>query len=450
MKQCPQCGYVISPGSNFCSACGCNLTEFDPEKQTLRLPQTPHNVAIGTVLDGRFEIISEIARGGMGLVYKARDKTLDEIVALKILKADLDDQEEMVSRFKREIKIARKIKHPNVCAIYDFSYVDEVFYISMEYIEGEDLSILLKQNRFPEQERVPLFRGLISALNAAHRENIIHRDLKPSNIMIDYQYRPIILDFGIARYIGKSDITVQDDILGTPTYMAPEQFQGRNIDQRSDIYSLGVIMYELYTGTIPFCGETPLSIALKHIKDQPKSLRDHNPTIPTMIEKIVVKCLHKDPVERYQQVNDILKDLNPTESWQRTKKNLKLSQTKVLVADSDKNIQSILDLVLKEKGFTTVTATDGEEAIMLSMHEHPALILMDLSLPKMDGYQAAEYLLSNKDTAKIPIIMLSNRNDREYRAYSKAIGVREYLTKPIDYSNLIGIIDQIGIKPGPK
>ncbi|MFC1851969.1 protein kinase [candidate division CSSED10-310 bacterium] len=440
MKPCPQCQTKAKDRARYCPNCGHDLFSADDSKVKPKRKASlrREDEFVGTILAGRFLITETIAKGGMGVVYRARDQILDEIVALKVLKADLALDEEMITRFKREIKVARKIKHPNACGIYDFWGIDDLFFISMEFIEGEELSCLIDEDRLPPEQLLPIVRGIILALDAAHRNNIIHRDLKPSNIMIDQQFRPIIMDFGIARYVGKTDLTAREEILGTPNYMSPEQFKGGKIDQRSDIYSFGVILYELFTGQIPFSGETPIEIAMKHIQEPAMTPLVLNSNIPENIVKIIMKCLEKDQEKRYHKIYDILEFLEE----EKPEPPPVQKNDRILIADDEDDIRTLLSIILQQNGYEAVLAKNGEEAVSMAIAQEPALICLDLMMPKMDGYQAAEFLHYNKQTANIPVIMITCKDDKEYKAYSKTIGIREYMTKPLDLDDFITKIKQ--------
>ncbi|MFC1852756.1 protein kinase [candidate division CSSED10-310 bacterium] len=439
MNACPNCNGDLDEGARFCSNCGQNLSS-DNLVNTQRIePLVTDSVSIGATLRNRFLIMTEIGTGKMGVVYKAKDIVLEEVVALKVLDPEFSADEEMISRFKSEIKIARKIKHPNVCRIYNFGSFGNVFFISMEFIDGQNLSKLLKDKKIPVDNLVPIAKGIVRALGAAHHEKVIHRDLKPSNIIIDHQYRPIIMDFGLARHKEKIDLTAQPEILGTPAYMSPEQFHDGTIDERSDIYSLGVIFYELFTGHLPFQGETPVSIAMKHMQEKPKTPRKLNPDIQPHVEKIILTALEKDPAKRFQKVEEILQSFKSGKTVATQKK----KKAKILIADDDEDIRKLLSIILEKNGYETVVAKNGEEAITQAMEEKPTLICMDLMMPKMDGYQAVEFLRDNALTASIPIIMVTCKSDKEYQAYSKSIGVKEYITKPLDINKLLEIIKNI-------
>jgi len=456
MLKCPNCKENIETGAHFCSHCGYNLLETVVlESLAPHMSKLESLLKTGGALGDRFIILESLATGGMGHVFKAKDTVLDEVVALKILKADLAQEKDMISRFKREIKVARKVKHPNVCTIYDFGTFDDIFFISMEFIHGRDLSELIDKKQFKRDQIIPIVHGILNALEAAHREKIIHRDLKPANIKIDELGKPIIMDFGIARYIGNPDLTAREEILGTPTYMSPEQFKGEKIDQRTDIYALGVIMYELFTGNIPFSGQTPIEVAMKHLQEPVVPLRQLDPSISYEIDLIVQKCMNKDPELRYQNVAEIRTDLNylnnvSTEAAPHPSKDHRkeLKKPTILIADDDEDIRKLLDTILQKNGFHILLAQNGEEAVNLAMSKQPDLICMDLMMPGIDGYEAVEILHDNPVTSQIPIVMITCKNDKEYRAYGKSIGVKEYITKPFDTLKLVAQIKKI-LPPNP-
>jgi serine/threonine protein kinase len=253
----------------------------------------------------RYEIIAEVGRGGMGIVYRARDRETGELVALKILRPDIATDERVMERFKNELRLARKITHKNVCRIYEFSRADETAYISMEFVDGESLrEVLARFGTLSFRKAIQITQQICAGLREAHALAIVHRDLKPENVMLDRSGHIKVMDFGIARSI-ETDTMTTGSIIGTPAYMAPEQAEGKGIDQRADIYSLGLILYEMITGNAAFAGDTPMAVALKQVREQPTPPREIEPAIPYDFESIVLKCLEKDPAKRYQSVDEL-------------------------------------------------------------------------------------------------------------------------------------------------
>jgi serine/threonine protein kinase len=264
----------------------------------------------GALIGKRYEIVSKLGQGGMGAVYKAKDRVLDEIVALKLLKEELISDDNMVDRFKYEIKLARKISHPNVIRIHDFGEIDNHYFISMEFCEGSELKDIMAEAKILDIEKtVKFFKQMLSAMSVAHSEGIIHRDLKPSNILITERDILKIVDFGLAKVQNLKGLTITGQAFGTPLYVSPEQAQGLKVDIRSDIYSLGVIFYEMLTGIPPFNAENISAILIKHLKEKPVPVRKHNPSVPEKFESMCLKSLEKKRENRYQSVDEMLAEL---------------------------------------------------------------------------------------------------------------------------------------------
>jgi serine/threonine protein kinase len=266
----------------------------------------------GTLFHGRYEILGPLGRGGMGMVYKARDRRLDEVVAIKVLRPDFGNDPTMAERFRSEIKLARKVRHRNVCAIHDYGEDRGLLYISMEYIEGVDLKQVLKQSgALPAHRGYEVAIQITEGLQAVHDAGIIHRDLKTPNIMSDGAGIARLMDFGVAKRVGEGAATVTGQIIGTPEYMSPEQAQGHKLDTRSDIYALGIVLYEIFTGQVPFRGETPISTILKHLNDPPPLEGPQASGIPGSLKPVLRRCLAKDPADRYataREVGDALRE----------------------------------------------------------------------------------------------------------------------------------------------
>jgi serine/threonine protein kinase len=225
----------------------------------------------GTMLHERYELGEMLGRGGMGAVYRARDITLDEVVALKIMRPEFAENPKMAERFLSEIKLARRVRHRNVCVIHDYGRAEGTLYISMELIEGVDLKKHIQRHGgLSAEQAFDMALQVADGLHAVHETGVVHRDLKPSNVVFGTDGIARLMDFGIAkRQSGSQGITATGDIVGTPEYMSPEQAQGRALDARSDVYALGVLVYELFSGELPFRGDTPISTILKHIQEPP-------------------------------------------------------------------------------------------------------------------------------------------------------------------------------------
>jgi serine/threonine protein kinase/Tfp pilus assembly protein PilF len=314
--KCPKCHSENPPGWRFCRECG---TPLSPSEDLSTAPtktlQTPlEELTRGTTFARRYDVIEEVGRGGMGKVYRAIDKNVEEEVALKILNPEVAADEKMIDRFRNELKLARKITHRNVCQMYDLNDEKGTQFIIMEYVPGEDLRSLIKRiGRFTIGKSILIAKQVCEGLSEAHRLGVVHRDLKPQNIMIDKEGNVRIMDFGIARVMKTRGVTEEDLILGTPEYMSPEQVEGKDIDSRSDIYSLGVILYEMVTGKPPFQGDTPFSIALKHKSEKPPDPRQINNQVSDQLSRVILKCLEKDKGKRYQSADDLSSELSKIE-----------------------------------------------------------------------------------------------------------------------------------------
>jgi serine/threonine protein kinase/tetratricopeptide (TPR) repeat protein len=268
----------------------------------------------GDVIGGRYEILELLGEGGMGAVYKARDLEVDRFVALKLIRPELASNPEILARFKQELLTAHQVTHKNVIRIYDIAEADGVKFITMEYIEGDDLrKLLVEKGKLPPQEAVEIIRKVCHALDAAHSVGIIHRDLKPQNIMRDKQGRILVMDFGLARSLRSEGMTQTGALLGTIEYMSPEQAMGKSLDQRSDIFALGLIFYELLSGKVPYKAETAMASLLRRNQERAVPLRELDESVPGGLSDIVSKCLERDLNLRYQNVTDILSDLDAWE-----------------------------------------------------------------------------------------------------------------------------------------
>jgi len=264
----------------------------------------------GVVLGGRYEILGVLGEGGMGAVYRASDHELGRVVALKVIRPELASNPEILQRFKQEILLASQVTDRNIIRIYDLGDADGVKFITMEYVDGQDLRTVLKRSgKLAPADAVAIIEQLVSGLAAAHRQGIIHRDLKPGNIMRDTNGRVVVMDFGLARSVGGDGLTRTGMMLGTMEYMSPEQAQGKNLDARSDIFTVGLILYEVLTGTMPYQAESAVASLLKRTQQRAIPLSDIDKGMPQVLSNIVSKCLERDPALRYQSLGELLADL---------------------------------------------------------------------------------------------------------------------------------------------
>jgi len=323
--KCPKCQAENPETKQFCADCGTQLIrghepnsqEFgivSPNVLTQTLQSPIKELTTGSTFAGRYQIIEELGKGGMGRVYKVLDTKIDEKVALKLIKPEVASDRETIERFSNELKLARRIRHKNVCGMFDIGEADGSHFITMEYVHGEDLKSMIRMSTGLTVGTVlSIGKQVCDGLAEAHGLGVVHRDLKPQNIMIDKGGNAKIMDFGIARSLKAKGITGAGVMIGTPEYMSPEQAEAKEVDHRSDIYSLGIILYEMATGKVPFEGETALSIAMKHKGEIPKNPKELNPNIPADLNALILKCLEKDKARRYQTAAEVRDELEKIE-----------------------------------------------------------------------------------------------------------------------------------------
>lgn len=314
--KCPKCDTNNPSDSKYCRECATPLPSAeDIQISHTKTLETPvEELTRGTIFADRYEIIEELGKGGMGKVYKVLDKEVNAKIALKFIKPEIAADKKTIERFRNELKTARDISHKNICRMYDLNKEEGSYYITMEYVEGQDLKSLIRQTgQLAVPTTLSIAKQVCEGLSEAHKMGTVHRDLKPSNIMIDREGNVRIMDFGIARSLKGKGLTGEGMMIGTPEYMSPEQVEGKEVDQRSDIYSLGVILYEMVTGRVPFEGETPLGIAMKHKSEIPKNPGEINAQIPEDLSRMILKCMEKDKGNRYQSAGDVLTELEKIE-----------------------------------------------------------------------------------------------------------------------------------------
>jgi eukaryotic-like serine/threonine-protein kinase len=296
---CSRCGSGLDIGANV----GLGATLEDSQSASLNT---------GTDFGPRYHVESLLGSGGMGKVYKARDRELDRTVALKVLRPDLMTDPMALQRFKHELLLASSISHPNILRIHDLGEYNGVKFISMAYVDGGDLTQLLrKEGRLPLERALNILRQLAAALAAAHGVNVVHRDLKPQNILLGSEDHIYVTDFGIAKTLesDRTSVTRTGAVLGTPLYMSPEQVEGKQVDHRSDLYTYGLIFYEMLTGILPFTGDTTFQLMYQRVHQLPKRPELVIPDLPPYLSRICLKCLEKEPANRYQSATEILVDL---------------------------------------------------------------------------------------------------------------------------------------------
>lgn len=384
----------------------------------------------GQKINDRYEIIKTIGEGGMANVYLANDTILDRKVAIKVLRGDLSNDEKFIRRFKREALSVSNLSHPNIVEVYDVGEEDGNYYIVMEYIEGKTLKQLLqKRGALTLNEVTDIMTQLTDGLAHAHEAYIIHRDIKPQNIMIEDNGLVKITDFGIAMALNSTQLTQTNSVMGSVHYLPPEQANGKGSTVKSDIYSLGILMYELLTGSVPFKGDTAVEIALKHMKEKIPSIRKQNPTIPQSVENIVLKATAKNPKNRYDNVRDMYKDLQTALQRDNEKRLVyeypenDLEETKV-IPQVTKEIKQVIDK-------PTAKEEDSEDNSVLKEKDEKnklPIILAVVLLGTLIVLAGVYLLITSKDVKEVKVPNVVGLTTEEAIKKIKEKGL-EYTTK---------------------
>jgi len=395
----------------------------------------------GQILGNRYELIEKIGGGGMAIVYKAKCHLLNRYVAVKILRSEFTDDEEFVKRFRVEAQAAASLSHPNIVSIFDVGHEGNIHYIVMEFINGVTLKEYInRQGVLPWREAANIAIQICSALEQAHKNHIIHRDIKPHNIMITKEGIAKVTDFGIARAVSSATITMVGSTIGSVHYFSPEQARGSITDEKSDLYSLGITIYEMVTGKVPFDGESPVAIALKHIQEKAERPSDANPSVPKGVNDLIVKSIKKDQSLRYQNASEMLSDLQRTLGEPNTKiagsgilEELPTRKMKVVSADIDADIDAD-DEDESEEG--EVNMADKRKKDRLSVWLGIATGLVIVGILLYIGLKLVVPAIIPDDTAGYVVVDYTNKNFNEVYEELKEYGITAVETERI-YSDSV-------------
>jgi serine/threonine protein kinase len=457
----------------------------------------------------RYEWLDTLGRGGMGVVFKAKDRDLDEVVAIKVLYGNVAVEDgAILARFKREISLNRKVKHPNVARMYDFGTVGGHPFITMEYVPGKDLqTLILEEGRIAPSRALPILRQICLGTQAAHEQGIVHRDLKSQNIIVGADDLVSILDFGLARGTVDEKLTLDAVVLGTPHYISPEQAMGQPADARSDLYSIGIIAFEMLTGVLPFTADSALGIAMKQISETVPGNLSLYPDVTPELRAAVHRALEKRREDRFSSASEFEAALGRVASAPPRPANLpprvedafppgslpeglldfsrprreapdRRVETRtpvathrarqpdeaappsppapvrtapgtlpapprpparptvfVVLADGAERIA--LAQAFNATGCTPVEARSGEEALELLMSRSPDAVILDVVLPKTDGFEVARILKGTPTFAKVPVLLLGARVDRAQEHFAKQVGADAILARPVAERELV-------------
>ncbi|WP_297791173.1 Stk1 family PASTA domain-containing Ser/Thr kinase [uncultured Anaerococcus sp.] len=368
------------------------------------------------ILDNRYEIIQQIGVGGMAKVYKAKDRLLDRFVAIKVLKEQYAEDDEFLKKFNNEAQSAAKLNHINIVNVYDIGQDllegRKIYYIVMEYVEGETLKDLIdKEGKLSNHDIIDYSVQIAQALKSAHASGIIHRDIKPQNILIDKFGLAKVTDFGIARVSSNATITYTSSILGTVHYISPEQAKGKIVDEKSDLYSLGAVMYEMATGRVPFDADNSVGIAVMHIQDIPKPAKDLNPNLSNHLNHIIMKLLEKEPANRYLNASDLIASLENTSQSPINKVSDKTAKIPIVVPNKEKKKAKKAEN--QKKGSEEVVYVSPSDQGEGGVKKHKPIKIWPLALLALVLVGAVYYFLTRPNDSKIEVPTVINLTEEK-------------------------------------
>ncbi|HYL76886.1 MAG TPA: protein kinase [Bryobacteraceae bacterium] len=411
-------------------------------------------------LIAHYRIVSRLGQGGMGVVYLAEDTLLDRRVALKVLPPDLAADPERMHRFVQEAKLASALNHPNVAYIHEIGQDGDLRFLAMEYVEGEPLSARIQAGPLKVDEILRSGAQVADALEAAHSKGIIHRDIKPANLMLTSRGHVKVLDFGLAKLEkpprGKSDdtqlLTSAGLVLGTVQYMSPEQALGRDVDHRADIFSLGVVLYEMATARLPFAGSNASETMARILQSQPDAMARFNYEIPEEFERVVRKCLEKDPERRYQSARDLLVDLKnldrdsgSTRAAAPTPTAAANRRIAAVIVDDEELARRLLREYAESSAGLEVIAecSNGFEAVKVIAERKPDLVFLDVQMPKLDGFEVLE--LIGREVAVIFVTAYDQYAMKAFDAHAV-----DYLLKPFSLDRFAKALERARQRLGER